>query len=729
MGLYEEQLEKRAEHDKKMIGESMVSAVGAVLGEQAAVRIRDDRMITKQAFDDLLKYYHFQPVEIPNNITDYSSQLDYCLNIYGIMKRQIFLSENWWNESYGPVLVYTKEKHIPVTLLPNRIKGYYYIDRETGKKTRLNKQTDALYEREAYCFYKPFPHKKMGIHELLKYMKSCLTHEDGFFMIILTLLSTVMGMMIPISTKALTGSVAMTGDLKMLLGITVFIFGTAISSQLINSTVRILTARTRTKITISVQAAMMMRILSLPTNFFRKGSAGELSAQSTAVDKLCDAFVDLFAISGLTSLASLLYFVQIFSFTPVLVLPALIAILTTVLISIMFSVVQTDVSRQYMEKSAKESGLGYSMLNGIQKIKLIGAEKRFFARWLKLYAESMELVYSPPLLVKTNKVITLAISTVFNVIMCYFAARNGIEQASYLAFAAAYGALTGGIATLTVLAPKIGSIKPIYEMVEPFLTTEPEIAENKEYVANISGSIELNHIHFRYDEDSPYILNDLSLKIKAGEYVAIVGRTGCGKSTLIRLLLGFDKPEKGTIFYDKRDISRIDIHFLRRQIGAVTQNGGVFGGDIYSNIVISAPQLTVDEAWRVAERSGIAEEIKAMPMGMYTQISENHSSISGGQKQRIMLARALAANPKILLLDEATSALDNLTQKHIIETLSTLKCTRIVVAHRLSTICNCDRILVLDGGKIIEDGTYHELIEKGGFFANLISNQVLDSGD
>ena len=263
-------------------------------------------------------------------------------------------------------------------------------------------------------------------------------------------------------------------------------------------------------------------------------------------------------------------------------------------------------------------------------------------------------------------------------------------------------------------------------MAKPFLETEPEVSDNSEIVTKLSGGIELNNVYFRYTENSPYIVNDLSLKIRAGEYVAIVGRTGCGKSTLMRLLLGFEKPEKGAVYYDGKDLNRLDLRSLRRKIGSVIQSGGLFQGDIYSNIVISAPELTLNEAWEAAEIAGIADDIRAMPMGMHTIISEGQGGISGGQKQRLMIARAVAPKPKILMFDEATSALDNKTQKQVSEALDSMGCTRIVIAHRLSTIRHCDRILVLDKGSIIEEGSYEELIEKNGYFAELVERQRLD---
>ena len=231
---------------------------------------------------------------------------------------------------------------------------------------------------------------------------------------------------------------------------------------------------------------------------------------------------------------------------------------------------------------------------------------------------------------------------------------------------------------------------------------------------------------FRYAEGQPNVIDDLSLQIKSGQYVAIVGTTGCGKSTLMRLLLGFEIPQKGAVYYDGKDLNTLDVKSLRRKIGTVIQDGALFSGDIYSNIVVTAPQLTIDEAWKAAELAGIDEDIRNMPMEMHTMISEGSGGISGGQRQRLMIARAVAPNPKVLMFDEATSALDNITQKKISESLDALRCTRIVIAHRLSTIRHCDRILVLDHGKIIEDGTYDELISANGFFAELVARQRID---
>lgn len=370
--------------------------------------------------------------------------------------------------------------------------------------------------------------------------------------------------------------------------------------------------------------------------------------------------------------------------------------------------------------------MSYALISGVQKIKLSGAEKRAFARWGNLYAEQSRLSYDPPMFIKVNSVISTAISLAGTLVMYYFAVSSGVSVAEYYAFNAAYGMVSGAFMSLAGIALTVAQIKPVMDMVKPILETVPEISEGKQVITRLSGGIELNNVSFRYNDNMPLVVDDLSLKIRPGQYVAIVGATGCGKSTLMRLMLGFETPQKGAVYFDGKDISNVDLKSLRRNIGVVMQNGKLFSGDIFSNITISAPWLTMDEAWQAAELSGIAEDIRRMPMGMHTIISEGSGGVSGGQRQRLMIARAIAPKPKILMFDEATSALDNLTQKTVSESLDGLKCTRIVIAHRLSTIKQCDRIIVLDKGKIVEDGTYNELIEKGGYFAELVARQRLD---
>ncbi|MBQ0125681.1 MAG: ATP-binding cassette domain-containing protein, partial [Clostridiales bacterium] len=358
---------------------------------------------------------------------------------------------------------------------------------------------------------------------------------------------------------------------------------------------------------------------------------------------------------------------------------------------------------------------------------LSGSEKRMFSRWANLYSKEAALTYNPPTFLKLSGTISLAVSLIGTLVMYYFAIKTNVSIANYYAFTAAYGTVSGAFMALASLSATFANIKPALDMAKPIMEAEPELSNGKEVVTEVKGSIELTKVSFRYSDDQPYVIDDLSLKINRGEYVAIVGATGCGKSTLIRLLLGFEKPQKGAIYFDGKDISKLDLKSLRRRIGTVMQDGKLFLGDIYSNITVSAPGLPLGDAWKAAEIASVADDIRAMPMGMNTMICEGQGGISGGQKQRLMIARAVASKPKILIFDEATSALDNVTQKKVSDAVDSLNCTRIVIAHRLSTIKHAHRILYLEGGKIAEEGTYNELIAQNGRFAELVERQRLDN--
>lgn len=726
MGWFDEQIRDRKRNDDEAFAEAFANMASAITGRKIDTLLNNDRVVTKDAIDEILRYYHVKSREVPDGIGDVNEQLEYLMRPYGIMRRTVKLEDGWYHDAIGAMLGVLRDSGRVVALIPTGLSGYSYIDCETGKRKRINRKNSRLFEEEAIAFYKPFPLKKLSLPSLAAYIVRTLSVSDFVMIALATLALSLIGMISPMISKLLFDRVLTSGSIRLLLSIAFFSVCVSVSTLLITAVKNMITSRIETKLSISVDAATMMRIMSLPADFFKKYSSGELSSRASQVGVLCKMLASTVLSTGLTSVFSLIYISQIFVYAPDLVVPALIIILVTVVFSLTSSVVQMKLSTRQMELSGKESGMTYALISGIQKIKLAGAEKRAFARWGNLYAENAKVTYDPPTFIKLNSVISLAISLVGTIVMYSMAVRSGVSVADYYAFNTAYAMVSGAFMALAGIALSAAQIKPILNMVKPFFDAVPEVSGGKQVLTRLSGGIELNNVSFRYSENMPLIIDNLSLKIRPGQYVAIVGKTGCGKSTLMRLLLGFEHPQKGAVYYDGKDLERIDLRSLRRRIGVVMQNGKLFLGDIYSNIVISAPWLSQKDAWEAAELAGIADDIRKMPMGMNTVISEGSGGISGGQRQRLMIARAIAPKPKILMLDEATSALDNLTQKKISESLDSLKCTRLVIAHRLSTIKQCDRIIVLDHGKIIEDGKYDELIEKNGFFAELVARQRLD---
>ena len=726
MGWFEEQIKQRRKNDEDTFSRSFVDIADAVLGTQrSAINDGNDER-ELGAIGKILEYYKVKPRQIPNSIKTLNDRLEYLLRPNGIMRRNINLEKGWYKDSIGAVLGTRKDDGSTVAFIPKGIAGYVYFDAESGKWERINAANESLFEEEAICFYKPFPLEKLTLRTLMRYIIETLSISDFVLIILSGMAATAVGLLGPKLNNLLMGTVVASKDYQLLLGIAVFMISVSISSLLISGIASLLMARINTKITISVQAATMMRVLSLPADFFKKYSAGDLASRAQYIQSLCSMLVSCLLNTGLTSVFSLVYITQIFEYAPALVLPALGVILATIVLSLVTTFYQMKYTKKQMELSAEESGMSYAMITGIQKIRLSGAEKRMFARWSKLYAEQLRVTYNPPIFLRANRVFGAILSLGGMLLMYYFAVYSKVSVADYYAFNTAYGMVSGAFLSLAGIATTVAQFKPTIEMAKPIMDTIPEIAEGKPVIEQLSGGVELCNVSFRYHDGMPNVIDDLSLKIKPGQYVAIVGSTGCGKSTLLRLLLGFEKPQKGAIYYDGKDLAGIDLKSLRRKIGVVMQNGKLFQGDIFSNIVISAPHLTMDEAWAAAEMAGIADDIRKMPMGMHTMISEGSGGISGGQRQRIMIARAIAPKPKIIMLDEATSALDNISQKIVSDSLETLKCTRIVIAHRLSTIRECDRIIYLENGKIIEDGTYDELIARNGRFAELVERQRLD---
>lgn len=726
MGWFDEQIKQRKQNDDAILEEAFVGIADAVLGSKRLLAYSDDDVKAEDAIQEILQYYKIKKREVPASVKGLNDKLEYLLRPNGIMRRNVALTKGWYKDSIGALLGYRKDEKSVVAFIPKGMKGYVYYDTNAGKWVKITSKNEGLFEEEAICFYKPFPLKKLTVASLVKYMAGILSAADLAFVAIITFAVSLIGMLMPKLNNLLFGVVIESKNKEMLIGLTIFMISVTISTMLMQTLQTLFTSRINTKLNLSVQAATMMRILSLPADFFKNYSAGELSSRSANVQSLCSMLVSTLLGMGLSSLFSLMYITQIFVFAPALVVPSLIIILATVVFSLATTFVQMHYSKKQMEFAAKENGMSYAMITGIQKLRLSGAERRAYARWSNLYAQEVDATYGGTIFIRANAAFSLMISLGGTLVMYYMSIQSGISVADYYAFNTAYAMISGAFMSLAGIATTLANVKPVLDMAKPLMDAEPEVSEGKQVVERLSGGIELNNISFRYNENMPLVIDNLSLKIRPGQYVAIVGGTGCGKSTLMRIMLGFERPQKGGVYYDGKDLNTIDLKSLRRKIGVVMQNGKLFQGDIFSNITISAPQLTLDEAWEAAEMAGIAEDIRHMPMGMHTIISEGAGGVSGGQRQRLMIARAIAPKPKILMFDEATSALDNITQKIVSDSLEKLKCTRIVIAHRLSTIRHCDRIVYLEKGKILEDGTYEELIAKNGKFAELVERQRLD---
>ncbi|MBR6940798.1 MAG: ATP-binding cassette domain-containing protein, partial [Clostridia bacterium] len=376
--------------------------------------------------------------------------------------------------------------------------------------------------------------------------------------------------------------------------------------------------------------------------------------------------------------------------------------------------------------STKASSLMYQFINGISKIRIAGVEDQALYEYLHPYVKSIEEEDRSSKIISFGSALSMIMNTAYTIVFYIIVIKNKqyISIGSFIAFTSMFASFSANIVNLSGNFVTLSTVRQKYRQQKQIFATEPEHTNAGELPGDISGNIEVNNVTFSYSKDEPPVLRNFSLNIRQGEYVGIVGPSGCGKSTLMKLLLGFEEPDSGKIYYDNKDIESIDKRELRKKMGVVLQNGKLISGSIYDNITITAPDAKREDVVNIIKAVGLESDIEDMPMGLYTMLSEDCNTISGGQQQRILIARALVSNPKILLFDEATSALDNITQSLISDTLDKTYATRVVIAHRLSTIIKCDRIIVMDKGRIVEQGTYDELMEMKGSFYQLASRQI-----
>ncbi|MCL2745223.1 MAG: ATP-binding cassette domain-containing protein, partial [Planctomycetaceae bacterium] len=685
-----------------------------IFDEQLHIRKTGDDIMFEGAFADLVSILHKNPgmemsnatdaisviltylkieiPDVPENLTDMEARIEYMLRPSGCMRRRVELKDRWWKDSVDPFFACTLDGE-PVALLPGKIGGYTYRNKD-GKNIKINKNTAKNIAEDAFCFYKPFALKRLRLADLAMFMVKNARLSDFIYVLIISLIVSLLGLAAPYVNSQLYGTVIPSGIKTNILTVGFLLLGTAIGSMLFGLARNLVLTRFSTLL-IRVQNATMMRVLSLPVTFFKDYAAGEVSSRMQCLTALCQIISNTFMSTGLTALFSFVFLFQMNLYAPAMVAPALLVMIIMLVTSIVTTVVTLRISRKRMKASAKLTALLFALISGIQKIKLTGAKKRAFAKWAASYKEIGQLTYSPPMFLRLLEPMNLLISMGGAILLYYAAGASGIGVADYIAFMAAYGAMSGAIMMLSGMASTFADVRTNLEMVRPLMEEQPETQEGKKQIVSLSGSLEMNNISFRYNKDGPLILDNVNVKIRSGEYVAIVGKTGSGKSTLLRLLLGFEKPETGGIYYDGHDLDTLDLRALRQCIGVDLQNGKLFAGSIFANIVITAPWKTLEDAWAAAELAGIAQDIREMPMNMHTMITEGGGGVSGGQRQRILIARALISRPKLIFFDEATSALDNITQRHVANSIDTLKATRVIIAHRLSTIRGCDRVIML----------------------------------
>ncbi len=647
--------------------------------------------------------------------------------------RFITLPSEWYKKDIGVMIGYYGENKELAAFIPESSSSYKMVTVQQPNGVRITRKIAKKIENDAFACYAGFQPKALNIFDLLKYMFLQCWKTDYITILLISVFAGLIPLVTPIITETIFHDIIPIFDRQSLATVTQVLMVTAFTISALSIVRSIAVIRISTKVQIASEAALWGRLMSLPTKFFRRFTVGELANRMNGFDMIKELVSGDFIGTLFSFIFSFwsIFLMCYYSFS--LTLAAIgVWLVYFLIISIVYYQTLT-IQRKLVSSSNKTSGTVQQIFAGLAKFRVQGAEEQAYQLWSRDFGEQWNWNYKLRWLSNCTAIISSIQPFILTMILYYIAilGMNGadgktassIGYSQFIAFSAAFTAFNDTFGTVIDFITQLFIIQPQIENLMPILEEIPENTADKVDANVLSGNIEVSHLSFAY-EGGEDVLQDVSFKIRSGENVAIVGKSGCGKSTLIRLLLGFETPKQGAIYYDGQDLSDVSLPSVRSQMGVVLQNGQLMTGDIFTNI-IGTRLLSQKEAWEAAEVAGIAEDIAKMPMGMQTIISEGSSNISGGQRQRILIARALVNKPSILIFDEATSALDNRSQAIVTQSLEKLNATRIIVAHRLSTIRNCDRIIVMDSGHIAEVGTFDELVAKDGIFTELVKRQVV----
>ncbi len=751
-----QRMEHRAKGQRRLVDET----ISELLGEESI--FSDDKSETNSAKLETAAFLvrcAAHALKMPAEDIHIAPEMAKKLDAFGLLRRLVQKSgmqirlinlENGWHaEDSGVMLGYlaTGETRELAALIPDTPNRYRVVTKAHPEGTTVTDEVAAHIEKDAFLCYPGLPARKLGFADLFSFLFRQSWTEDWKTIVAVSLAMGLIPLITPIVTETVFKDIIPILDREGLATVTQVMMVAGFTTAALSTVRSVAFLRLSASCGMALRAALLGRLLSLPIKFFRGFQTGDLANRMVGLETATVLFSENFfgvlfnLVFSLWSLALMCYYS--WKLTAVAIVIWLVYLLLSSFV--ISSLVQSQ--RNMTEAKNKTSGILQQIFTGLVKFRVKGAEEQAYHLWGKKFAEEWKWNYKARMQKNYNAVISAVQPILLALALYYIGLRELAETsaggtsdtakaladifplsepmsvATFIAFQSAYTAFNTSLNAVMPVLEQIAAIRPLFENLQPILNAEPEVVEEKAEADLLSGAFEVRHLSFSYGDGLPEVLHDISFRVAAGEHVAIVGRSGCGKSTLVRLLLGFESPTSGAVYYDGQDLADLDLPSVRVQMGVVLQNGQLMTGDIYRNIV-GASDLTLDDAWAAAEAAGIADEIREMPMQMQTVVSEGSTNISGGQRQRILIAKALAMKPAIVICDEATSALDNRTQAIVTESLDKLKATRLVVAHRLSTIRHADRILVLDEGRVAESGTFDELVEKDGLFASFVKRQV-----
>ncbi|MEU0224540.1 NHLP bacteriocin export ABC transporter permease/ATPase subunit [Streptomyces sp. NPDC006284] len=638
--------------------------------------------------------------------------------------RTVRLEGRWWRDDIGPLVGHRALSGAPVALLWRR-GGYVAVHPATGRETPVEKANAEEFEPRAVMFYRPLPERRLSPLRLLRF---CLrgTRGDLTALLLSGLVTVAIGALVPIATGKVLGEFVPKAQTGLIVQVCLAVMLSSVVAAAFMLLQNLTILRLEGRIEATLQPAVWDRLLRLPTKFFTERSTGELASAAmgiSAIRRLLAGVGPTVAQSvtvGAMNLGLLLWY----SVPMALAAIGMLVVVAAVFLGL--GLWQVRWQRRLVQLTNKLNNQAFQTLRGLPKLRVAAAENYAYAAWAEQFARSRELQQRAGRVKNLNAVlgaVYLPLCTLLMFMLLAGPARGSMSAAEFLTFNASVTMLLTSVTQVTGAFVSAVAALPLFEEIRPVLDATPEVRTASTRPGPLSGAIEARRLSFRYTDDGPLVLDDVSFEVRPGEFVAVVGPSGCGKSTLLRLLIGFDRPLSGSVLYDGQDLAALDQSAVRRQCGVVLQHAQPFTGSIL-DVICGTEAYTPEEAMAAAEMAGLAEDIRRMPMGLHTIVSGS-GAVSGGQRQRLMIAQALIRRPRILFFDEATSALDNETQRTVIESTKALNASRVVIAHRLSTVLDADRVIVMEDGKVAQQGPPAELLaDTGGRLHELVRRQL-----
>ncbi|MFB7778417.1 NHLP bacteriocin export ABC transporter permease/ATPase subunit [Streptomyces bauhiniae] len=638
--------------------------------------------------------------------------------------RAVRLEGHWWRENVGPLVGHRALSGAPVALLWRR-GGYVAVQPATGRETPVEKANAEEFEPRAVMFYRPLPEKRLGPLGLLRFSLGG-TRNDLLNLLLAGLVTVGIGALVPIATGKVLGEYVPQARENLIAQVCLAVMLSGVVSAAFTLLENLTILRLEGRIEGSLQPAVWDRLLRLPTRFFSGRSTGELASAAmgiSSIRRLLAGVGPVVAQSvtiGAMNVGLLLYYSVPMAMAAIAMLLVIGAVFTGL------GLWQVRWQRRLVTLGNKLNNQAFQTLRGLPKLRVASAENYAYAAWADEFACSRELQQRVGRIKNLSSVlgaVYLPVCTLVMFMLLAGPAKGAMSAASFLTFSTAVTMVLTSVTQLTGAFVSAVAALPLFEELRPVLDATPEVRAGSTRPGPLTGALEARRLSFRYSDDGPLVLDDVSFAVRPGEFVAVVGPSGCGKSTLLRLLIGFDKPVSGSVLYDGQDLGALDQSAVRRQCGVVLQHAQPFNGSIM-DVVCGTEPYTPEEVMAAIELAGLAEDVQRMPMGLHTIVAGS-GAVSGGQRQRLMIAQALIRRPRILFFDEATSALDNDTQRTVIESTRKLNATRVVIAHRLSTVMDADRVVVMEDGKVIQQGSPAELLaDTGGRLHELVRRQL-----